>query len=419
MRFLTQIYMTLAQREIVRAHFWQTLANYTQNAGGMLLGIVLARLLEPAAFGQFILVGASLSILMIPASFSTAQILVSDGGKTPGLFLRVLGMAGWVCLLKLLILTAFIGFSLACGKSEQASIAILIGLPMALADWLGVVKSDLEGRGIFYPNFLVQAANLVAQAITTITLALHGWGMYALALGALAALIPETLIYTALTDRKLASPCLSLGDFKAQFRLGFWLWLGSVTSNWYSRVDKLFLGHFGGVTQLAFYNRAMNYGPISHTLLNSLMTNVTIRSLATKGTNQGKKRVFKKTAAIVLIGGISNGLFWYFFAEPLVGWVFGEPWKDSAPVFQVLSWLGLPYFLVYGSSTILYAQNDFRTIAIVHLFGLSLFSFGAMVWGMTAGITAIQSAILFVAVLFLSGGAMSAAAFFKLKEKLP
>jgi O-antigen/teichoic acid export membrane protein len=76
----------LARRQNIRAHFWQSLANYTQAGGGMLLGIVLARLLEPSVFGEFVSITASLGFLMIPVSFSTAQLLVSDAGKTPDLF---------------------------------------------------------------------------------------------------------------------------------------------------------------------------------------------------------------------------------------------------------------------------------------------------------------------------------------------
>lgn len=402
----------------MRAHFWQTLANYTQNAGGMILGIILARLLEPAIFGNFVLVGASLSFLMIPASFSTAQILVSDGGKTPGLFNRVLGMAAWVCLLKFVILTAFVGFFLAHGKSEQATIAVLIGLPMVLTDWFGVVRSDLEGRGFFYPNFLVQAANLVIQAAVTIALAWQGWGVYALALGPLAGFIPEALLYTVLTERKLYSPRLSLDGLKAQFRTGFWLWLGSVTSSWYSRVDKIFLGQLGGSIQLAFYNRAMNYGPVSHILLNSLMTNATIRGLITKTTIPEKRCLFQKTAIIVLAGGVANGIFWHLFSETLIPWIFGEPWRGSSPVFQVLGWLGVPYFLLYGSSTILYADNSFRAIAIIHLLGLSLFSIGAVCLSLTDQISATQIALLYLFVMFLAGSLMTLLALLRLWGKL-
>lgn len=400
----------------MRAHFWQTLANYTQSAGGMILGVVLAHLLQPKIFGDFVLVGASLSLLMIPASFSSAQILVSDGGKTPELFQRVLGMAVWVCLLKLLALIGFVGFSWALGKTEQASIGILIGLPMVLAEWFGVVKSDLEGRGFFCPNFLVQAANLATQATVTITMALQGWGIYALALGPLAGFISDAILYTTLTDRNITRPDVSLNAFKAQFRFGVWLWLGSVASSGYSRVDKIFLGHFGGPTQLAFYNRAMNYGPISHILLNSLMTNATIRGLIAKDTIPEKKALFQKTAIFVLSGAVANGLFWHLFSDPLIPWIFGEPWRESASAFKILGWLGVPYFLLYGSSAVLYANNKFQAIACVHLAAVVFLFCGAFFLACTRGINVNFAALLFIVVMLFSGCAMTILALSTFKE---
>lgn len=373
----------------------------------MLLGIILARLLEPAVFGKFVAINAALAFLMIPASFSTAQLLVSDVGKTNDLFSRVLGMALLVSFVKFILLVVFISASILSGNSDAALIGAIIGIPMVLADWINTLKSDLEGRGFFKPNFLVQIADLCTHAIVAITLVWQGWGVYGLALGGLAGFIPQAMLYILLSDRRLAVPKFNIQDFTQQFRTGFWLWLGSVASNWYLRVDKILLGHFAGASQLGYYNRAMNYGPISHILLNSLMTNATIRSLSIKESAREKRNLFLKTATIVVSGSLINGVFWYITAPTLVPFIFGSQWIGAIPAFQILGWLGVPYFLVYGSSTILYACKKFKSIALVHVAGITIFCSALLIGGFNNFLELHFASWAFLGCMFLTGLLMS------------
>jgi O-antigen/teichoic acid export membrane protein len=405
----------LGRHHNIRAHFWQSLANYTQSGGGMLLGIVLARLLEPSVFGEFVTINATLAFLMIPASFSTGQLLVSDGGKTVDLFERVLGMALTVSLVKFLILAVFITYSLAVHNHQTAIIAGIAGIPMVLTDWINALKSDLEGRGFFKPNFFVQIADLTANAAVTIILVMKGWGVYGLAMGGLAGFIPQALLYIRLSDRRLVSMKFGPSEFIRQFRSGFWLWLGSVSSNWYFRIDKILLGHFGGPTQLGYYNRAMNYGPISHILLNSFMTNATIRGLSKKETPREKAALFYKTAGLVITAGFVNGMIWYFMAPFLVPWIFGNNWIGAVPAFQILGWMGVPYFFVYGSATILYAENKFQTVALVHSVGIITLFTSIIFAGYNNFLEARSTSLILISCIFFTGILMS---FFSIRSLL-
>lgn len=373
----------------------------------MLLGIVLARLLEPAVFGKFVAINASLAFLMIPASFSTAQLLVCDAGKSRDLFEKVLGMAMAVCCLKFVLLMAFVAFAILSDNQVAAVVGAIVGTPMVLVDWINALKSDLEGRGFFKPNLLVQITDLCAHALVAITLVWQGWGIYGLALGGLAGFIPQATLYILLSDRRLVVPKFNIKDFAQQFRSGFWLWLGSVASNWYSRVDKIFLGHFAGASQLGYYNRAMNYGPVSHILLNSLMTNATVRGLSIKESNREKRILFFKTAIIVISASLLNGAFWYLTAPILVPWIFGSQWIGAIPAFQILGWLGVPYFLVFGSSTILYADKKFKTIALVHITGTAGLLLALFLVNIRSPLRSSSVSWIFISILGFTGILMS------------
>jgi teichuronic acid exporter len=393
----------LARRQNVRAHFWQSLANYTQAAGGMLLGIVLARLLEPSVFGEFVFITASLGFLMIPVSFSTAQLLISDAGKTPDLFKRVWGLATLVCLAKAILMACFVAYWFYRGEYTRAHIAGLVGIPMVFSDFLVALRYDLEGRGHFKPNFFAQVIDISIQAGISIILVLNGYGIYGLACGGLIGTAVQACYYTLLSRRKIHPALLPPSLLFRQVQAGFWLWLSSVSSNWYSRVDKILLGHFGNTAELGYYNRAMNYGPVSHILLNSLMTNAAIRSLSCEQTAKRKRKLFFNSMALLLTAACGNGLFWYFFAEPLVPLVFGAQWQPAAKSFSVLGWLGVPYALLFGSAALLHSYSRYTAIALVQTASLILLV--SFLWARGSGsiLTSIDSAFIFCGSMMAGG----------------
>jgi O-antigen/teichoic acid export membrane protein len=369
---LKNLRQVLARRQNVRAHFWQSLANYTQAASGMMLGVVLARLLEPSIFGEFVFITASLGFVMIPVSFSTAQLLISDAGKTPDLFKRVWGLATLVCIVKSILVVCFVAYWFWRGEAIRAQISGLVGIPMVFSDYLVALRYDLEGGGRFKPNFFAQVIDILVQASVSITLVLNGYGIYGLAWGGFIGTAVQACYYTLLSGRKISPALLPPSLLLRQMQSGFWLWLISLASGWYLRVDKILLGAYGGQTQLGLYNRAMNYGPVSHVLLNSLMTNASVRSFTIAQGFHAKRKLFFKTITILLAAAALNGMFWTLAADDIVPFLFGDQWRPAAPSFAILGWLGIPLSLVYGSSPILYSQHQFKTIAILHLVGLVL-----------------------------------------------
>jgi O-antigen/teichoic acid export membrane protein len=413
---LRNLKRTLAQRHNVRAHFWQSLANYTQSGGGMLLGILLARLLEPSVFGEFVLVTATLAFLMIPVSFSTAQLLISDAGRTGDLLGRVLGLATLVCAVKMLILLGYITFNFWQGNFMRAGVAAITGAPLVFADYITALRCDLEGRGLFKQNFVVQILDLFAHATVAITLVLLGFGIYGLAFGGLAGFLPQAVLYFYLNGRKSLQVTWAIDQLAYQFRKGFWLWLAAIAANWYSRIDKVLLGSFGGATQLGYYNRAINYGPISHLMLNSLMTNAAVRGLSAKSSLPEKRIMFFKALFIVCLGAIATGLFWQSAAPSLVPLIFGVQWIGLIEPLQLLGWLGVPYMLASGTAIILYAEMRFRLIALVNLVGLLFLSLAFTIVGRSGALTAVNACWLLLLTTSFTGLIMTVAALKSLKH---
>lgn len=416
---ISRLRSMLAQRHTVRAHFWQSLANYTQTGGGMLLGIILARMLQPEVFGKFALINASLLMLMVPFSFSASQLLVSDAGKTSGLFSRVMGMAWIIFGLKCVALMIFWMVQWLRADIETIWVSLLVGIPLVCGDLIGVVRADLEGRGMFKPNFKVQLGGMLSHTAVSVSLVLAGCGIYGLAAGLFAAFLPQLLIYLKNTDRNLMQIQLDRQIFAEQFRVGFWLWLNQIAESWSARLDKLFLGKFGGNTELGYYNRAFNYGPISHLALNSFMTSATVRGIAMQEERKPMLRLIGKTSLLVVTGAVLNFILWWFFADPLVPLIFGSHWRDAIPVFETFAGLSLAYAIAYLPCAVLLAFKDFMTLALCRIVGLAVMGvvLGVMILN-SSRVTASDVAIVFCGMLLLTGMLMLVRAI-RLLQRIP
>lgn len=385
--FLQNFRARLRERHTVRAHFWQSLANYTQQGFGLVFGVVLARLLTPADFGAYGFALATVSLVMLPAMWSLAPSLVADSGRTPHLREIAAGFAWGVAALRFVIVGLVVIWFLAAGERITASLCLLIGLIESLRELNNVQKAFLEGAGRFEQNFLSVVANMLFCIFVVIPIALVQREPYVLILPSLGMLITDFIIYRYFAGRSvLVRPRWIIP--KEFFHNGFWLWLNTVSEVGIGRFDKWFLGKFRGDMVLGHYNRAFGYAPLAFLGLSSLATNPTIAGLARCETPQARRRLFARTAAILFAGGIANWLVFFFFAREIVLWVFGPQWEDTVPIFRAFASLSLAYAIANLPITAMFAQKRFREVAIVRsgillVFVIGLFAFQQSVSGVS------------------------------------
>ncbi len=354
------------------------------------MGIVLARLLMPEDFGRFAYISAVVTALMIPFGVTVTPLLVTDGGRNPSLFGKVLGFMYITSALKLVVLCAYISYLLSSNQPSHALLAFLIGFPVAIFDLPEALRADLEGQGRFGPNLAVQLVNLATHASVSISLVLLGWGVYGLALGGFAAYWPQVLVYLQIGKRKISEARFQWTEIRSLGKLGMSFWTMQFSSNMAARVDKIFLGKFGGDVELGFYNRAFNYGPFSMFLLGSLLTNASVVAIKQQASMRRKLAVVWKTSLLLFTGAAVNWAVLWWFSDPIVPWLFGRQWEDAIPAFQAFSWLGLASALQFIPMNFLLANEAHTRVAAGKAAGLlALLAALAAIWtmGNTSAVT--------------------------------
>jgi PST family polysaccharide transporter len=402
--FLERFLTTLQSRHTLRSHVWQSLANYTQQGFGLVFGVVLARLLTPADFGAYGLALATVLLALLPAMWSLAPTLLADTGRTPTLYNIVAGFTWSIVAVRLGIVALIVIWLFATGSQVTAWLCALVGATETFRELNNVQKGLLEGAGRFEPNFV----SVITNVIFCITLVLPlcyflRWGPYILALPPLGMVCTDFIIYRYCTRRSvLVSPRWAVP--REFFHSGFWLWLSALSEVGLARFDKWFVGSFRGVAALGHYNRAFGYAPLAFLALNSFATNPTVAGLARCETPEARLRLFLRTAAILITGGILNWLLFFTFSRQIVLWVFGPQWYPTIPIFRAFASLSLAYAIAYLPITAMYAQKRFREVAIVRT--TMLFAFVVVLFACRQSASMIVVAWLLQALLIIQGVAL-------------
>jgi lipopolysaccharide exporter len=370
---INKIRLFFSRRHTIRTHFWQTTANYTQQIGGLALGIVLARILAPADFGQFAFASALALLCLMPLNWSLAVSLLATRCRDEALVRHAWNLAGWTFLAKLAVVLSLVVWFVAKGEPRMGLLVVLIGLPACSWEFINLLRAEVESEGNFKPHIFSALATVGFVLIINVPLALAGWGALALAAGGIPLAISQWFIYRRATTLDLHRRPGFTSVHRNYFHEGIWQWLSSMTDQALGRLDKLFLGHWAGGAALGNYNRAFGYAPLSHLALSSLYTNPTIAALGLKSARRDKLALLGKSAALAGAAGLANGAFWWWFSDPVVVWVFGPQWESAIPVFQAMSGLALCYLLFYLPATVLYHKRWFKAIGLARLAAVAVF----------------------------------------------
>jgi O-antigen/teichoic acid export membrane protein len=397
---ISRIRHILATRHNVRAHFWQSLANYAQQGGAVVLGIFLARLLTPDDFGAIAYAAALIGLFCIPLDWTAAQVLVADRGKTPELFAEVMSLGFVVMGAKSVVTIGVVAWQWITGNHLTAILVGMAGPGLVAGTAAWIYRSAAEGSGHFKANFHVQAITLSLSFLVGVGLAWAGAGVYALAFMGLATVFPPFFIYPRYVHHKFYWR-LNRHVIKNLGVDGFWMWLNGISSATLTRVDRLFLGSAVDDAGLGNYTRAFNYANMSSWALNSFITNPAVVSLSSAESVVKRRKILLTNSGILGAGATFSFIIFGVFADPVVPFVFGEQWRSAIPTFQAFSPINFFAAFLYLPITLLLSQKRFCPVAIAQFAGLLFLA--SISWWMGKQLNGPFMAIILQGSLLLAG----------------
>ncbi len=390
---------TLGRRRNLHAHFWQSAANYSQQASGLALGVILARLLTPEIFGEFTYVTAFMGLFLLPASWSLSSQIVAEIRSNRSIVNDALHFSRRIVAARFALFVCAVIFLWATRGVQGALLGMAIGLPLVGAEFVQVLRSAAEGARNFQVNFYDSVITGLGMAILAIPAAMLGLGVWALALPAIPLFIVQLVLFTKFTRQPLLPSTPPSG--RSYARSAGALWIANVCEATFTKADKLFLGQFSTMSSLGDYNRASNYAPLAARAFNSLLSNAAVASYVHAPSMNARQRLVWKSSILLFVAGLLNFIAFRWLSETLVPFIFGEQWTSAIPVFKALAPLSLCLAFALVPATLMLADHRYRALAGCRVLALGAFLLAAFLW--RKDLDGVTMAILFQAGLVLQG----------------
>jgi PST family polysaccharide transporter len=332
----------------------------------LILGIVLARLLTPDAFGAFAVALVIQTILINFADLGMSADLIRnrEWQRRVPTVASISLLAGGLLSTAMICAAPVLAGSL--GNHDAAPVIAVMSLSLVIAA-TGVAPFAALQREFQQSRYfiVVLTSFLVGSGCTVLLVTAFGWGAMALGVGKLVEQTCSVSLQFALTrtrprfgfDRTVARSALAFGLPVCGANAISWLVLN---------VDYIVIGRTAGAVTLGLYVLAFN---ISSWPVNALVQ--TVRNVALPGfsrlDNAASGRSFISSFALVFSAGLLVAALLAPLAAPVVNVVYGSAWHRSAGALGVLAAFGAMRVVFDLMATFLIARGGSRPVLLVQL----------------------------------------------------
>lgn len=379
--------MNLKQRAI-KGLFWSGIQHWGRQAGALLTFIVLARLLEPEAFG----------LVALANTFITFTYILVDQGLNAAIVQRQdietrhLDAAFWTQLLLGLCFTV-VGISSAtaiAGVFNQPSLAPVLRclslLPLVRS--LIMVQQAILKREFAFQKIAVRALiSVVAGGIVGILMAILGFGVWSLVGQQLTFEVVGVLMFWSLSHWR---PGLQFSWNALQELSGFGISIfGSKLLTFFNQnTDNLLIGFFLGEVALGYYAVAYRVLQVLTQLLVDTSNQVALTTFSRlQQEPEQLLRAFLKVIRLSSLVSFPIFLAVSVLSQELVITIFGQQWQPAAPVMQILSLGGLVYLILFFNQSVFASMGRPELMLRLELLNVFFNVFACLIavrWGILA-----------------------------------
>jgi O-antigen/teichoic acid export membrane protein len=382
---------------------YSTGASYFLQIAALGAGIVLARLVDPAAFGTMALAVTIYEFVSRIRLFGLNQILLSirdsDESVLSTHFALTLGLSALTLGVTILLVPILGRFY----PADTILILIVVAIISTLdEDGLSATPETLLRQTMRYKQLaLIDVSAGLFSMVGAVTAAIAGWGVWALVVRqAVDTLTRFCGAWLLAGWRPVHRPTLERA--KQFMRSGAHLWLGGVSSLVSFRYDDFLVGTLVGVPALGFYSRAFDYaklpmGPLAGVYSVSLPTFARL-----KDDRQALSRAYNLFLDSIALFAIPASIWLALVVPEFVEGVIGPKWAPMIPLVRLLTLFavlrpildgtgGIP--VVTGRPDIRFKQAILETVAMLGVGSLFIYWWGAIGAALASGIVVMATLI--------------------------
>jgi PST family polysaccharide transporter len=351
--------------DVKRGLVWSTLNSLVLRLGSVVVGMILARLLAPEAFGVYAIALTVQSVLLTLADLGMSVDLVraEDPARRAPTVATVSLLSGIVLALSMSLTSGPVATLL--GASDADSVIVVLSWTLVISA-AGVVPYALLQRDFQQRKLFVSSVgDFVTGSSVTMVLILLGMGPMALAIGRLAAQGVATGLQFVFArvcprfhfDRAIARSALAYGVPLAGANLLSWALLN---------IDNVAIARIAGTTQLGLYVLAFNVSSWPMTAIGQAVRSVSLAGFSRASRHEGDGG-FVTALSLTWAAALPAGVLLAALAQPLVNLLYGAKWGASATVLVALGLFGALRVALDLIATYLMARGAARPVLYVQI----------------------------------------------------
>lgn len=260
--------------KVASSFIWRLLERFGAQGVTLLVSIVLARLLDPAAYGTVALVTVFTQLLhvFIDSGLGTALIQKKDADDLD--FSSVFYFNVAMCLALYLLL--FIGAPLIAAFYEMPELTALVrvlGLTLVISGVKNIQQAYVSRHMLFKKFFFATLGGTIGAAVVGITMAAMGFGVWALIGQYLFNAIIDTLVLW-FTVKWRPKWMFSWQRLKGLLVFGSKILVIAFTTTIYEDIRQLMIGKFYTASDLAFYNKGKQFPSLINNNINTSIDSI-------------------------------------------------------------------------------------------------------------------------------------------------
>lgn len=360
----------------IRSGALLTVGAVVQAVGGLAGQLILMRLLTPEDFGYFALMYATAALVQMVLSLRLNVLIVRarDEDLTEERRDRYRAALMWETIVSAALVVLWLA---AFGHLSVPSLLLVAAI--AFGHWTSQSIAFSERNLRYVPIALVETGSQLMGYAVAVVLVLAGVGAIALYLRELVASVLRFAVF--LSKGMVPFPLLRSvrGDeWRSLFREARGLWAEGLIEAAFQRFIVLCGGAIGGVAGAGIFAQAHRMALIPHQILAPLVGRLVPVTLVRVADLAIRRRLLWR--AVAVLGGFLAliAVAIVLFAPPLVPWVFGPQWSDTAAVLVALA----PFVVFYSCAEMLRSHglnlHLARPIIAIKLVQYAVFGAGAL-----------------------------------------
>lgn len=322
-------------RTIFSNFIWRFAERSGAQLVAFIVSVVLARILEPTAYGTIALITVFTSIMQVfvDSGLGNALIQKKDADDLDFSTVFYTNIVFCVLLYGLIFVTSLIA-AFYNDLSMTPYIRVL-GLTVLISGVKNIQQAYVSKKMLFRKFFMATIGGTVVAGIAGVVMALKGFGVWALVAQHVINIFIDTLILW-ITVRWRPHRKFSITRLRGLFSYGWKLLLSSLIDTAYNDLRQLIIGKMYGPEDLAYYNKGRQFPNLIVTNVNSAIDSVLFPVMAQA--QDDKKRVKKMTqraikTSVYIMAPLMMGMA--FIATPLIRLVLTEKWLPAVPFLRI------------------------------------------------------------------------------------